>query len=119
DRFPEPFAFQRSAAWASNGGEFRSAATSATASFRPYCSLAPCPSHVTRPLESADLHDFSIELQPGVRDGPLGTRMERPRLEVASQGDKTAIELFLAGIPGWEAGLRRILSGKSGSYSSS
>jgi hypothetical protein len=29
-----------------------------------------------------------------------------------SRGDKTAIELFLAGIRGWEAGLRRVFSGK-------
>jgi hypothetical protein len=26
-----------------------------------------------------------------------------------SRGDKTAIELFLAGIQGWEAGLRRFI----------
>ena len=31
-----------------------------------------------------------------------------------SRGDKTAIELFIAGIQGWEAGLRRRLDdGKS------
>jgi len=28
----------------------------------------------------------------------------------SSRGDKTAIELFIAGIQGWEIGLRRILS---------
>ncbi len=33
----------------------------------------------------------------------------------ASGGDRTAIELFIAGIQGWEAGLRQIISGKSSS----
>lgn len=36
----------------------------------------------------------------------------------SSRGDKTAIELFIAGIRGWEAGLRRRLeNGKSSSSS--
>jgi hypothetical protein len=29
-----------------------------------------------------------------------------------SRDDKTAIELFIAGVQGWEAGLRRHFSGK-------
>jgi hypothetical protein len=36
-----------------------------------------------------------------------------------SWGDKTAIELFVAGIQGGETGLRRILSEKPGSDSQS
>jgi hypothetical protein len=31
----------------------------------------------------------------------------------SSRGDKTAIELFVAGIRGWEAGLRRRVDGES------
>ena len=32
------------------------------------------------------------------------------RMSPRSRGDKTAIELFIAGIRGWEAGLRRCLN---------
>jgi hypothetical protein len=46
--------------------------------------------------------------------------MKKPRCSLLlqrglhSRGDKTAIELFLAGIRGWEAGLRRRMDdGKS------
>jgi hypothetical protein len=40
---------------------------------------------------------------------------KRRAVETLSRDDKTAIELFLAGIWGWEAGLRRKLeNGKSG-----
>ncbi len=42
-------------------------------------------------------------LQPleGRLEGLIGKELK------SSRGDKTAIELFLAGIRGWEAGLRR------------
>jgi hypothetical protein len=39
---------------------------------------------------------------------PFDVPAEGPLLK-NSRGDKTAIELFLAGIRGWEAGLRRRL----------
>jgi hypothetical protein len=64
--------------------------------------------------------DFQFE--PDGRSANLDTTIEKP-FGVFTEGlnsknsrdDKTAIELFLTGIWGWEAGLRRKLeNGKSG-----
>jgi len=51
----------------------------------------------------------------------LGIKREKPTAVPASglskksnRGDRTAIELFLAGVRGWEAGLCRVIVGLSG-----
>lgn len=44
-------------------------------------------------------------------DRPSKTAADQP-LHENSRGDKTAIELFIAGIRAWEAALRRHCSGK-------
>ncbi|MBI1347094.1 hypothetical protein GC163_12490 [bacterium] len=61
------------------------------------------------------LHQTSGTAQPAAKSGSAGTKcpddssQEDESLGNTNRGDKTAIELFLAGVRGWEAGLRRFL----------
>lgn len=61
----------------------------------------------TPPMRAAD--DYGpCGAAPGCSDG---SRLEPEfKMTQLSRGDKTAIELFMAGIRGWEAGLRRRLN---------
>jgi hypothetical protein len=55
------------------------------------------------------------KLNFAIEPGKTPKRATKQRCEKNSRDDKTAIELFLTGIWGWEAGLRRKLEiGKSG-----
>jgi len=42
----------------------------------------------------------------------LSAGVRRRAVVVQSRGDRTAIELFVAGVRGWEGGLRRVLGGQ-------
>jgi hypothetical protein len=58
--------------------------------------------------EDEAVHSYINELQPAFGTWLYGRRMYQTMVFwEKSRGDKTAIELFLGGVAGWEAGLRR------------
>jgi hypothetical protein len=71
--------------------------------------LAASRERILPPRRNVNGTAAAIEKQPSFQARKPSDPLAEGHLQKDNRGDKTAIELFLAGILGWEAGMRRIL----------
>ncbi len=72
---------------------------------------------ITEWSESSGKGDSRGDCLPNPLRFELNSHQESDSVTKDNRGDKTPLELFLAGVRGWEAGLRRLFPEKSDGHS--